>query len=154
MKTTFIHLLTALAICLALLAPIPAQSQTMYSWTDENGVVHFSDTKPAGQAVEEQAIPAGPQTHGVGSGTPPEESAGSSVAQQRREEIAHNNDEARANQAMNSAQCASWQSEVDRLEPHRRVFFTNDKGEVERMDDVERANRVAELKQQIAANCN
>ena len=55
---------------------------------------------------------------------------------------------------MKSAQCAAWQAEVDRLEPNRRVFFTNEQGETERMDDVERTNKVAELKSQIARNCN
>ena len=42
---------------------------------------------------------------------------------------------------------------MDRLEPNRRVFFTNEQGETERMDDVARTNRVAELKAQIAKNC-
>ena len=76
----------------------------MYSWTDENGVVYFSDIKPEGQEAQSRVIPQG-------------------------------------------------QAELDRLEPHRRVFFTNEKGETERVDDVERANKVAQLKAQIAKNC-
>jgi hypothetical protein len=50
-------------------------------------------------------------------------------------------------------ECTAWQAEVDRLEPNRRVFYTNDEGETVRMDDVERTNRVANLKSQIAKNC-
>ncbi len=86
-------------------------------------------------------------------GLPLATQSGSSVAEQRREEIASNKQEARAKQAQNDAQCAAWQSEVDRLEPNRRVFFTNEQGETERMDDVQRVNQVAALKQKIAANC-
>ena len=62
--------------------------------------------------------------------------------------------DARESATQRDAECAAWQAEVDRLEPNRRVFFTNEAGETERMDDVERVNRVAELKQQIATHCN
>ena len=76
------------------------------------------------------------------------------LGQKRREEVGQKHQQAEASQAMNNAQCATWQAEVDRLEPHRRVFFTNEEGETERMDDVERANNVAQLKSQIVKNCN
>ncbi|MEE4218551.1 MAG: DUF4124 domain-containing protein [Xanthomonadales bacterium] len=135
---------------------VAAQSKEMYQYTDENGTVVFTDQRPAGQEVEAQAIPAGPPLQGndpnagaAAAVTQP----GSSVAEQRREEIAEHKQEARAKKARNEAQCAAWQSEVDRLEPNRRVFITNEQGETERMDDVERVNQVAALKQKIAANC-
>jgi hypothetical protein len=79
--------------------------------------------------------------------------SGPSVADQRREEISRKNAEARANKAMKTAQCSAWEAELAQLEPNRRVFFTNDEGETERMDDVERTDRVAELKNQVAQNC-
>lgn len=128
------------------------QAQSMYSWTDENGVVHFSDVKPEGQQVQEQLIPqdepsVAPSPYATST------DAGPSVADQRRAEIARKSDEAQANKAMKMAQCAGWESELARLEPNRRVFFTNDQGETERMDDVERTNQVAQLKSQIAQYC-
>jgi len=55
---------------------------------------------------------------------------------------------------VNDAECAAKSAEVAELEPHRRVFFTNEEGETERMDDVERTNRVAEAKAFIEKNCN
>lgn len=132
-------------------ATIKAQGQQMYSWTDENGVVHFSDTRPEGQQVSEQTIPNDPQP---ATDNPYQQVENQpSIAQQRRDEIAQKNQQAQVNQAVNSAQCSSWQSEVDRLEPNRRVFYTNEEGETERMDDVERTDRVAQLKNQIAKNC-
>jgi hypothetical protein len=130
-----------------------AQAKEMYSWTDENGVVHFSDTRPAGQEVESQAIPEGQALQGDSPYQQGDAANEPSLGQQRREEITQKNQEARANQVVNEAQCAAWQAEVDRLEPNRRVFFTNEKGETERMDDVERTNKVAQLKSQIAKNC-
>ena len=128
-----------------------AQDQKMYSWTDENGVVHFSDSQPQGQQVSEQTIPNDPQPAADNPYQQIENQP--SIAQQRRDEIAQKNQQAQANQAVNSAQCSSWQAEVDRLEPNRRVFYTNEQGETERMDDIERTDKVSQLKNQIAKNC-
>jgi len=128
-------------------------AKEMYSWTDKNGVIHFSDTKPADQDVQSQAVPEGQAMQG---GNPYQQGNVAnepSLGQKKREEIERKSQLAHANQAMSEAQCAAWQAEVNRLEPHRRVFFTNEKGETERMDDVERANKVAQLKSQIAKNC-
>jgi len=43
---------------------------------------------------------------------------------------------------------------VDRLEPNRRVFYENEEGETVRMDDQVRADRVDDMKAQIARKCN
>ena len=37
--------------------------------------------------------------------------------------------------------------------PTGAVFYTNEQGETERMDDVDRTDKVAQLKNQIAKNC-
>jgi hypothetical protein len=145
----------ALFLGLFLAAQAEAQEKTMYRWTDENGVVHFTDVRPQeqqGQQVQEQVIPtdeppAAPSPYSQSATTEP------TLGEQRRAEITQKHQEYEVNEAMTSAECAAWQAEVDRLEPNRRVFFTNEQGETERMDDVERANRVAELKAQIARNC-
>jgi uncharacterized protein involved in type VI secretion and phage assembly len=123
----------------------------VYSWTDENGTVHFSESQPEGQDVREQSIPQGapPATDNPYQDV----DTGPSVAQQRRDEIARKSEEAQVNNAVKGMECSAWQAEVDRLEPNRRVFYTNDQGETVRMDDVERTNQVAKLKSQIAKNC-
>ncbi|MCJ7815543.1 MAG: DUF4124 domain-containing protein [Xanthomonadales bacterium] len=135
-----------------LIAQAQAQQQKMYSWTDENGVVHFSDVQPDGQQVQEQLIPVDePPSASSPYATP--DATDPSLAEQKRQEIAQKSQQAQANKAMKSAQCSSWEEEVARLEPNRRVYSTNAQGETERMDDVERTDRVAELKSQIAQNC-
>ena len=144
---------TILALCAALFAPGHglAQEMKMYQWTDEDGVVHFSDTAPAGMDVPATDIPMDEVPAGV---NPYEDAAsGPSAAQQQREEIARQSEQNRAEQANLDAECAAWRTEVAQLEPNRRVFYTNEKGETERMDDVARADRVAELKALIAENC-
>ncbi|MCW8871856.1 MAG: DUF4124 domain-containing protein [Xanthomonadales bacterium] len=144
---------SAWALCAALAMPGDglAQEKQMYQWTDQDGVVHFSDTAPEGMDVPAKNIPMNDQPAGLGNQQAPP--SGPSAAQQRREDIAQKSAEGKANRAALDAQCAAWQAEVDRLEPNRRVFSTNEQGETERMDDVVRTNRVAELKAQIAKNC-
>jgi hypothetical protein len=149
-KSTINTFLVAL-LCLFVAAYAQAQDKKMYSWTDENGTVHFSETQPEGQDVREQSIPQGapPATNNPYQDV----DAGPSYAQQRRDEIAQKSEDAQANKAVKDIECTAWQTEVDRLEPNRRVFYTNDEGETVRMDDVERTNRVANLKSEIAKNC-
>lgn len=141
----------AAALLVAIGLPAAVVATEVYTWTDEDGVVHFSDREPIGQGarvedVPDQAPPDGPSPYA-------EAEAGSSAAQQRREEIESKARESQAQQAQNEQNCRAWQAEVDRLEPNRRVFYTNEQGETERMDDVERTDRVAELKALIAQNC-
>lgn len=150
---------TVIAILLATAALIAAgagyaQQKEMYQWTDEHGVVHFSDSPPPGREVAPQALPQGDPP---ASADNPERDAAvapsSSVAQQRREEIAQKSRDAKAEQTAMATRCSAWQAEVARLEPSRRVYFTNEQGETERMDDVVRTDRVAELKALIEQNC-
>ena len=148
-----IFLTTVFIVTVISLSSASAQSTQMYSYTDENGTVVFTDKKPEDRNVAPQSIPSGPQPQG---GNPYAEAlteSQPSAAQERREEIVQGRQQARDDQAQREAQCAEWQAEVDRLEPHRRVFYTDENGETVRMDDVERVNRVAELKRQIAADC-
>ncbi len=39
--------------CAALLLAAPNLASRIYKWVDENGVTHYSETKPAGQEAEE-----------------------------------------------------------------------------------------------------
>lgn len=155
-KNVFLSLVLAVS-GFGVLTTAVAQKGTMYSWTDENGVVHFSDQAPEGRDVQAQALPESPPPGSVNpldSGAAPAEDAPPSAAQQRRDEIAQRAQENRELQATNQAQCEAWQAELDRIEPNRRVFFTNDEGETERMDDVVRTDRVAELHRLISENCS
>ena len=147
-------LLAGVAAALLAMAALPAGvgAAQVYTWTDEDGVVHFSDREPMGQDVQvedlpDEAPPAGPSPYA-------DTQSGPNAAQQRREDIETKARESQAQQVETDRNCQAWQAEVDRLEPNRRVFYTNEQGETERMDDVARTDRVAELKSLIAQNCS
>lgn len=153
MNKVFLLLATIIISCLCVSTAAYAQSKQMYSWTDENGVVHFTDERPAGQEVSVIDIPDSEPSAEASPAVPTDEANEPSLAQQRRDEIAQRRQENREQAAVLEAECAAKRAEVERLEPHRRVFFTNEEGETERMDDVERTNQVAEARAFIEANC-
>jgi len=153
MKHSSKSIIFVLLLGLVLLASSEAQEKKMYSWTDEDGTVHYTDVRPEGQQFQEKAIP---QEHQQPADNPYAQSttqSGTSVAEQRRQDLAQKRQEQSATQAANEMECAALKAEVDRLEPNRRVFFTNDQGETERMDDQVRVDRVASLKADIAKKC-
>jgi len=154
MKKSVFYLIPA-AIFLAFMVLAEAQGAQMYKWTDENGVVHFSETPPPnGGQAEVSGIPADPGGAGPESAAAGSQPAAVSPAQQRRDEMAERRKVSQAEAAVREVECESKRSIVTQLEPHRRVYFTNDEGETERMDDQVRVDKVAEAKKFIQENCN
>jgi len=65
------RILQTLFCVLALLAALPALGQTFYKWTDDRGVVHFSDAPPSNaKGVEERVVNAPPIVRQSGDATP------------------------------------------------------------------------------------
>jgi hypothetical protein len=153
MLKAILNLALIAVFCLAVTGSVFGQSKQMYRWTDEYGVVHFTDTRPEGQEVTVYDIPESGQQVDSSPAEQADTAGEPTLGQQKREELASRREETQAAQAVNDVECAAKRSEVEQLEPHRRVFFTNEQGETERMDDVERANRVAEAKAFIEKNC-
>jgi len=144
-----------------------AAATEVYTWTDSDGIVHYGDAPPvSGESqkidVEDAYRPGTASVY-----TLPEESAQSpsepaedvpeedvlSFAQQRREQIASDREERKEASAENEQMCARHKQRLAQVEPARRVFYTNAKGESVRMDDDARLNLVEESKEYIAKNC-
>jgi len=145
-----------------------AAATEVYTWTDQDGIVHYSDTPPneAGSQKIEVEGAYRPGTSGADptsaeptavAATPsqtPDGESPQSAAQQRREQIAENREERREAQAENDQLCAKHRQRLTQMEPgRRRVFYTNEKGESVRMDDDQRMGLIKEDKEFIAKNC-
>lgn len=171
---------------LATAGAVYAQGNEIYTWTDENGVIHYTDTVPdnpnaarmeapeayfpgSADAYADQGDAETPATDEIvseenaASESPESEQASSpdgseneelSYAEQKRRELAHNREERRKEQADRERRCADAKAQIAMMEPHRRVYFTNDKGETERMDDEVRVARVEEAKARAAEFCD
>ena len=161
--------LFASLVCLAGTDAAHAQGKQVYTWTDENGVVHYVDTPPDNPNAVQMTAPEAYQP-GTGTGaaeseegeaaaeaaaetTPAEEPEPLSYADQKRQEMAAKSEERRAKKVERDAACNRARQQVESLEPSRRVYFTNEQGEEERVDDEVRVQRVEDLKAYIAENC-
>ena len=142
----------------------PAWGTEVYTWTDEDGTVHFSDsTRPSGamDVIEVEEIPR-PGTSdayddpGADTEAAPEETGETvhSAAQQRREEIAQVGAERKEAQEETDRLCALHRQRLEQMEPARRVFYVNEEGESIRMDDDQRMGMIDESKAFLAANCD
>lgn len=131
----------------------------VYKWVDEDGVMHFSDNPPKSGNVDTLNM-----DHTVtSSGIAPQASNNSaaenlsgaepSAAQQRRDEIAAARQEKKEQQAEYEELCKKHKDRLERMEPARRVMYTNNDGEVVRMDDDQRMAMIEFSRDFIGQNC-
>ena len=167
-------LLTCIIAVLVSAMSASAVAREVYSWTDENGVMHYSDTPPDRQEAQEFEVretylpDSGEANHAPGD-TPPDAASDAvikddasgqetdppqSMAEARREKIARDRIEHREAQAEMDRRCAMQRERLARIEPSRRVFYTDDSGKTVRMDDDQRLAQVQDSKDFIAKNCH
>ena len=158
-------------LCLALLlvtcSCVDVMAAEIYSWTDENGTVHYSDSPPANgeKATLEVEVIYRPGTADT-SATPadepqaasapsPEEvpAAPLSAAEQRRQKLAEDRAERQAKEAETEQLCARHRQRLEQMEPARRVFYTDAEGESVRMDDDLRMSLIDESRDYLDKNC-
>ncbi len=154
--------LLLLWVVIVCIVPAGAMASEVYTWTDENGIAHYSDIPPEQQASKVMRILGAPKTGTTGAYPQDTGSATAGVdpdndqptmAQQRREELAKDRAERRAEKAKLESECAKTRQLLADTEPYRRVMVTNDKGETERLDDNQRMEIVKKSKDFIAKNC-
>ena len=153
---------------LAVIACQAATAAEVYTWTDADGVVHFSDAPPesgtsATLQVEEIYRPGSADAYSPPQGAPPDApaedseaaqpEATKSAAQQRREQILRERTERQQQAAEAERLCALHRQRLEQMEPARRVFYADEQGEPVRMDDDQRMALVDESKQYLANNC-
>lgn len=146
----------------------PARGNEVYTWTDEDGVVHYTDATQAGRAAEIVEV-EGAARHPSADTSPapaPEAappSAGADTeaadeiktpAQERREKMARERAERREAQAETDRLCTLHRQRLEAMEPARRVFWTNEEGESVRLDDDRRLELIDESSDFLADNCD
>lgn len=135
----------------------------IYRWVGEDGVVHFSE-QPPGNIEAEKFDTRVEQSKGVGFDAEPSSANAATetgadgkpvnMAEQLREERAQARREAADKRAETEAKCAQAKAVIAQLEPFPRVMTTNEEGEVVRMDDNDRLEKLGNAKDFVAANCN
>ena len=152
----YTHFVLIIAAILALTSIGTLEGKEIYTWTDENGVTHYVDTPPDQPGAVSMEAPEAYRPGSTDNYQAPDltdSGSQSSYADEKREELAENRSAKREEAAEKASLCSGAQSELEKIEPSRRVFYTNEEGETARMDDVQRTDRVAELKAIIAQYC-
>ena len=143
----FIALLAALSLASG------AFGQTMHKCVDKRGVTHYTDRPMPGCKGGEVKIQGQPPISGTL--TPPRQDAGQDERDYQRRKM----DEARIREAQRNTaekierQCAQLRAEVEGLESGRRIVRIDEKGEPSYVEDDERNQRVAKLREEIALKC-
>lgn len=146
-----------------------AQQGSIYSWTDKNGVKHFSDRTPEEVAANKDEIPVAYETvpmdtsantlnnETVVEGADDNQAAAAdelSYADQQRLEMQEKRKAQQELQAERQRVCLQAMDRLAQVEPSRRVFYTGENGETTRMDDDERVQMIEEAKGLIAEYCD
>jgi hypothetical protein len=159
--------LVFLAAFVALGGYANAFATEVHTWTDENGVVHFSDApSQSGDSekinIEEVYKPGSTGAYPATDSTAPApgtsatqegEDGLQSAAEERRQQIAETRKEKHEAQAEAERSCGRHRQRLTQMEPARRVFYTDEQGESVRMDDDQRMGLIEESKEYLADNC-
>lgn len=126
-----------------------AMASQIYKWVDDKGVTHFGAQPPQGQ--ESTTInTAAPPPRSTSSAPPP------SVEEQLDPEQAAIDKKVKEDVAKQEAErkqyCENARTNLAQLENNPRLRV-DDGGEVRRIDENERQERITELKKSIAENC-
>lgn len=162
--------LNIILILIAGLTSMEMLAAEVFSWTDKNGVVHYTDTPPDGQvaqtidihepprpdASDVYPLPVASDVSSVDTsedGVPEQAPEPLTPAQEKRKKMDEQREKYRKEQAEASASCEKHRQRLAQMEPSRRVFYTDEAGETVRMDDEQRVGLVEESREFISKNC-
>lgn len=127
-----------------------AMAGQIYKWVDEQGVTHFGAQPPQGQQATtiNPSIPAPRPTASepAPSSEEPLDSEQAAIDEKVKEQVA-------AEEAERKQFCESARTNLAQLENNPRLRI-EEEGEVRRIDENERQQRITDLKKSIAEHCN
>ena len=139
-------------LLLVLLLPLYAAAQTMFKWTDEKGVTHYSENPPAdGKAtkIEVKPVPAEKPAPGADNWRERE-----LQSRRRKAEREMAEGEVRRQDAAEQGQrCRRAQSALDILRNARRIYDLDAKGERVYMEDSARPAAIAQRTEDVEKYC-
>lgn len=135
-----------------ILAPGIALSESVYKWTDENGVVHFGDRQPTGQRAETVNVRTGGH-HSAGERPSPQERVRD--LEQREQEAEESQRQSAENEARDKqrlANCETARKNLGMLRTGQRVQIVED-GERRYLTPEEIQQQIQESQDIIDVSC-
>lgn len=114
--------------CLLILAP-PATAE-MYTWTDDQGVTHFSDTAPAAQETEQVTLGTSSIIPMAGNITQSEKVSAihRQIRQSFRRETSEQPARTRAQISAAEKRCNKLEQRIEKIQQRLRAGYSNDRG--------------------------
>jgi len=140
------HMILTGSLMLALSAT--AMASQVYKWVDDNGVTHFGAQPPQGQqstTINTSAPPPRPAPSAPAPSVEQADPEQAAIDKKVKEDVAKQ-------EAERKQYCENARTNLAQLENNPRVRI-EDGGEVRRLDENERQERITELKKSITENC-
>ncbi len=142
------------ALTVAALLAATAVNAQIYQWKDENGKTIISDKPPVGFARQPRKIEADPS---VASSSPQKTAADRELEFRKRQKESQENTEKANKEQSASAEkkenCESIRRHLQALESGERIGMRDDKGERYFMEDAQREQEIAKVRQTMQTNC-
>jgi hypothetical protein len=143
------------ALLIAALLTATTLYAQVYEWKDGNGKTIYSDQAPVGNVRDLRRIDSGSSA----AGSPAQKSSADREMEfrKRQKEAQENTEKAGKEQtasATKAENCVNARRQLQALESGERIALRDDKGERYYMDDAQRAQEIAKLRQTVQSYCN
>lgn len=144
----------ALAVCIMAI-PVLATAESVYKWTDENGVTHFGDRQPTGQQSESISIRTGKSSRSGGSGSMSPQQRVQQMEEQEAENAQSQQVSAaeEARQKQRAANCETARNNLSLIRSGSRIKI-EENGEERFLTPEEIAEKRAQFEEIAELNCN
>jgi hypothetical protein len=137
----------------ALLLPAAVQAG-MYKWVDPQGVTHYGDQPPPGQATQPLSPPPPPASGSQAQEKSlMEQSEAADKARLEAQKSAAEAEKARQAAAKRAEHCKKIRERIDYMQAHPRLLVLKS-GAPEMMPEEERQSEIADLEAEYAKNCS
>ncbi|SDX37600.1 protein of unknown function [Marinobacter mobilis] len=135
------------------MAPGLAVSESVYKWTDENGITHYGDRQPTGRNAESVNIRTGSASGNSQTASPQAQLGELEEAQQARAEAQQMTAQEQARQRQMEANCETARTNLSVMNTSSRVKI-EENGETRYLSPEEIAEKKAYFSQIATENCN
>lgn len=141
----------ALAVCIMAI-PVLATAQSVYKWTDEEGVTHFGDRQPSGTQSESVSIRTGKQS-GSSPASPQQKIQQIDEQEAENEERESMSAAEEAREKQRAANCETARNNLALIRTGSRIKAQGDDGEERYLSSDEIEEKRAQFEEIAELNC-
>lgn len=142
-----------LLVLIALTVPALASADSVYRWTDENGVVHFGDREPTGRSSERVSVKTGQPSGGSERQSAQEQVEALEKNQAERERRENETAVAEARRKQREARCQTAQTNLEAINSNARIRVTDNDGQ-RYLSPEEIAEKKQQFEQIVDESCS